>query len=197
MQERQKPKRQTGKCATLPTRMKECKNPRCKNSRGEGRGVLLGIRGGGVPPGSPNPDPISDKKHAIFHTRFQTWLIKFIPVFRLDIYVYKGLNYATTALVRTPTTDLLKLSSNDLFWLFLFRSYSFEFEKTNMFIRSRGSLENHTRFQTIMVKIYTRFQTKTAQNPYPYPYPYLYPFVSRDTDNNGEMYESWWTNKRS
>ena len=34
-------------------------------------------------------------------------------------------------------------------------------------IRSRGSLENHTRFQTIMVKIYTSFQTKTAQKPYP------------------------------
>ena len=26
------------------------------------RGVLLGILGGGVPPGSPNPDPISDQK---------------------------------------------------------------------------------------------------------------------------------------
>ena len=25
-------------------------------------GVLLGILGGGVPPDSPNPDPISDKK---------------------------------------------------------------------------------------------------------------------------------------
>ena len=25
-------------------------------------GVLLGILGGGVPPGSPNPDPISDQK---------------------------------------------------------------------------------------------------------------------------------------
>ena len=24
-------------------------------------GVLLGILGGGVPPGSPNPDPISDQ----------------------------------------------------------------------------------------------------------------------------------------
>ena len=38
-----------------------------------GGGVLLGIRGGNVPPGSPNPDPISDQKIVIFHTRFQTW----------------------------------------------------------------------------------------------------------------------------
>ena len=56
----------------------------------------------------------------------------------------------------------LKFSSNDLFRLFLSLSYLFEVEKTNAFIRSRGSLKNHTRFQTIMIKIYTRFQTKTA-----------------------------------
>ena len=29
-------------------------------------------------------------------------------------------------------------------------------------------VENHTRFKTIMVKIYTRFQTKTALKPYPF-----------------------------
>ena len=32
----------------------------------------MGLPGGGVPPGSPNPDPISDQKNVIFHTRFQT-----------------------------------------------------------------------------------------------------------------------------
>ena len=32
---------------------------------------------------------------------------------------------------------------------------------------SRSSLKNHTRFQTKMDKVYTRFQTKTAQKPYP------------------------------
>ena len=36
------------------------------------RGVLLGIVGGDVSPGSSNPDPISDQKNVIFHTRFQT-----------------------------------------------------------------------------------------------------------------------------
>ena len=29
-------------------------------------------------------------------------------------------------------------------------------------------LKSHTRFKTIMVKIYTRFQTKTARKPYPF-----------------------------
>ena len=33
-------------------------------------GVLLVSFGEGVPPVSPNPDPISDQKNAIFHTRF-------------------------------------------------------------------------------------------------------------------------------
>ena len=35
---------------------------------------------------------------------------------------------------------------------------------SNTFIYSRSSLENHTRFQTKMDKVYTRFQTKKAQN---------------------------------
>ena len=39
-------------------------------------GVLLGIFGGGVPPGSPNPDPISDQK-----------MSSFTPVFRPGLYL--------------------------------------------------------------------------------------------------------------
>ena len=35
----------------------------------------------------------------------------------------------------------VKLSSNDICWLFLFLSYSFRVDKTNTFIRSRGCLE--------------------------------------------------------
>ena len=36
----------------------------------------------GVSPGCLNPDPINSDKNVIFHTRFQTWQLKFIPVFR-------------------------------------------------------------------------------------------------------------------
>ena len=36
-----------------------------------------------------------------------------------------------------------------------------------MFIRLRSSLENHTRFQTKIGKVYPPFQTKKAQKPYP------------------------------
>ena len=41
-------------------------------SRGEGD--LLGILGGGVPPGSPNLDPISDEKVSIFTPVFRPGL---------------------------------------------------------------------------------------------------------------------------
>jgi len=47
--------------------------------------VLLGIFGGDVLPTSPNPDPISDQKNAISHTRFQIWPPKPMPVFRPDL----------------------------------------------------------------------------------------------------------------
>ena len=52
------------------------------------RGVLLGILGGGVTPGSPNPDLISGPKMSFSHTRFQARPLKSIklrklPVFRL------------------------------------------------------------------------------------------------------------------
>ena len=46
------------------------------------RGVLLGIVGGDVSPGSSNPDPISDQKNVILHTRSQTRPLKSIPFFR-------------------------------------------------------------------------------------------------------------------
>ena len=53
---------------------------------------------------------------------------------------------------------MIKFSSNDIFWILLFLYYSFGVEKTNTFIRSRGSLENHTRFKTVI----------KGQNLYPF-----------------------------
>ena len=43
-----------------------------------------------------------------------------------------------------------------------------------MFILSRIFFENPTRFQTKMGKVYTRFQTKTTQNPTRWGGTYLY-----------------------
>ena len=49
--------------------------------------------------------------------------------------------------------------------LLLLPSYSFGIETTNTFMRDRSSLD-HTRFQTKIGKICTRFRTKTAQKPH-------------------------------
>ena len=57
-------------------------NARTKQPRNTPGRVLLRILPGGVPPGSSNPDPISDQKNVILHTRSQTRPLKSIPVFR-------------------------------------------------------------------------------------------------------------------
>ena len=51
----------------------------------------------GVPPGFPNPDPISDQNMPFSIPLLQTWPLKSIPVFSPDIYVYKGLSYVIIA----------------------------------------------------------------------------------------------------
>ena len=45
-------------------------------------GVFPGIFGKGVPPGSPNTDPVTDQTMSFFHTRFQTRGLKSISIFR-------------------------------------------------------------------------------------------------------------------
>ena len=55
---------------------------------------FLRIIGGGVPPGSPNPDPISDQK-CQFSTRFQIWPSR---------------NYFIITKIRTGTKTFLKIN---------------------------------------------------------------------------------------
>ena len=74
--------------------------------------VLLGILGGDVPPCSQNPDSISDQKHVIFYTRFQTWPLKSILV--LGNYLYEIMHVIFTIIgfiIRTeirPTEQKLR-----------------------------------------------------------------------------------------
>ena len=110
-----------------------------------GGGVLLRILGGGVPPGYPNSDPISDQKMSFFTPAFRPGLEEIMSS-RLDWNTNK---------------------SDFLIRPILFLSYSFGIKRINTFIHSRSSLENHTRFRTKMGKASTLFQTKTAQKPYP------------------------------
>ena len=43
-------------------------------------GVFRGIFGKGVPPGSPNTNPVTDQTMSFFHTRFQTGGLKYINI---------------------------------------------------------------------------------------------------------------------
>ena len=94
----------------------------------------------------------SQTKKCHFHTRFhtfQTSLLKSIPVFRPGI----RRNYFIIIKIRTPKKDFWNPFRNRILF---FLSDSFGIERTNTFIHSRGSFENHT-----------LFQTETAQKPYP------------------------------
>ena len=92
------------------------------------------------------------KRNVIFHTRFQIRPLKSIPVFRPVLQAE-----IMSSLLRIELKQ--KISSNAFRFshINLFLSYSFGI---TTFIRSRGSLENHTRFRTNMGKVYTLFQTK-------------------------------------
>ena len=68
-----------------------------------------------------------------------------------------------------------KNSSNSFqICIFLFLSYSLGIETINTFIHSHSSLENHTRFQTKMSKVYTVFRPKRRKNPTRWGGPYIY-----------------------
>ena len=83
------------------------------------------------------PHPFSDQTSKI-HTRFQK-----------SCHHYLG----------ESATKKINSSNPSHIRIFLFISYSFGTETINTFVHPPSSLENHTRFQTKMGKIYTRFQT--------------------------------------
>ena len=117
-----------------------------------------------MPPGSPNPDPISDQKNVrIFHTRFQTW--RWSQNVTLHVYIKQKLchHWRDQRLKRQQKYFLKSISNSHITLSFP----SFGIETTNTLIHNRSSVVNHTRFQTKMGKVYNRFQTKTGQKPYP------------------------------
>ena len=103
-----------------------------------------------MPPGSPNPDPISAQNMSAFST----------PVFRPGLVVTKrNITYKTEIMsslerLKRQQKYFLKSISNSHITL----SFpSFGIETTNTLIHNRSSFVNHT-----------RFQTKLGQNLYPF-----------------------------
>ena len=116
--------------------------------------VFRGIRGGGVLPGSPNPDPISDPKVGIFHTRVHTWCLKSVPISR------PGVDRIYVILLRLEPQEKVFLKPTSSSHITL--SDSFGIETTNTFIVH--SLENHTRIQTKIDKSLYQLCTFLDQN---------------------------------
>ena len=109
------------------------------------RGILLGILGGGVPPGSPNPDPTSDQKISFS-----------IPFSDPEVVTKRNITCLHKTEIMSSLVRLkLQQKKSHFEFMLHFLSYSFGIETTNTLIHNRSSFVNHT-----------RFQTKTAQKPY-------------------------------
>ena len=119
-------------------------NPHISNARG----VLPGILGRGVFPGSGSKSlPYFRPKNVIFYIRFQTWPLKFhTQIFPQRIYV-----------IITRSPSLLRLEQQQ-------KNHSFGIETINTFIHSRSSLENHTDSRPKWTKSIPVFRPKRRKN---------------------------------
>ena len=106
--------------------------------------------------------PYFRTKNVIFHTRFQTRSLKSVPISDLAFRQKLCYHYVDYSANKKNSSNPFQIR------IFLFLFYSFGIETiTSSIIHSLSSLKNHTWFQTKMAKVYTRFQTKTAQKRYP------------------------------
>ena len=93
-------------------------------------------------------------KNVIFHTRFETSPLKSVRVFRPGFQeIMSPLLWLEQQRKRFNILRINMRIQNG----FLLLSYSFGIETINTFIHSRSSLENHTRFQNKLGKVYTSF----------------------------------------
>ena len=115
---------------------------------------------GGVPPDSPTSDPIFQTKKCYFHTRFLTWCLKSIPVFRPG----RVTKRCVTCLHKTEIVTIAEIETATKRFHFNFAYYTFFLIYLELIHTGRI---NHAQFQTKVGKIYTSFHTKTAQKPYP------------------------------
>ena len=100
-------------------------------------------------------------KNVILHTRFQTRTLKSPTVFQT--WPLRR-NYVITTQIRAQT----KKTYSNLFAIRIFLFFLLTCNRNDKYVHiHRSFLENHTRFQTKMSKVYTRLQTRTAQKPYP------------------------------
>ena len=105
-----------------------------------------------MPPGSPNPDQVSDQKNVIFHTRFQTWPLKSLSVWsqNITLHVCTEINYVMSVIIaeiKIATKRLLKIPRQNPFRFRIFHPLiHLELKRPNTLIHYRNSFVNHTRF---------------------------------------------------
>ena len=123
------------------------------------------------------PHPFSDQISKI-HTHFRTWPNLACsrlsdswgdsPVFSRFIFVFSLSQFSGPNYLIIPKLERKQKNYPNAFRIrtFLLRSYSFGIEtiNTSIHVRSRSSLENHTRFHTKMGKV---FSDQKAQNSQP------------------------------
>ena len=132
------------------------------------RGVLLEMLAGSVPPGSQNPDLISDKKNVIFRTRFQIWPLKSIPVFRPggDHKTQHKYWHETEIMSSSATKRFLKIHFEFAYYTFFLIQLEFwndeHIDTPPQFLRKLYPIPDQKWAKCILV-----FQTKTEQKPYP------------------------------
>ena len=99
---------------------------------------------------SKKPGPISDQKMSFPHP-----FSDLEEVTERNIHVYIDRNYNIITQIRAPTNS------------HIMGLFPINLEPIEKYVYTPPQLpENHTRFQTKMGKVYTSFQTKTAQKPY-------------------------------
>ena len=136
---------------------------------GGGGGVLLGILGGGVPPGSSNPDPISDQEMWFSSLVFTLDLYNPCPF--SDLAFRQKLCYHYLIRLGRKYKNYSNLSG---IRIFLFLSYSFGIETVKMFIHSVVPSKTQPDSRAKWAKCIPVFRTKRRKNPtrwggtYPY-----------------------------
>ena len=101
------------------------------------------------------------------------------PVLRPDLlnpYPFSDLAFKAEIKLLLLRLEREQINSSNSFQIciFLFLSYLLGIETINTFIHFRSSLENHTRFQTQMGKVYMVFRPKQRENPTRWGGPHLY-----------------------
>ena len=124
----------------------------CSRGAGGGGGVTPGISWWWCAARFSKSWPSFRPKNVIFHTRFQTWPLKSLPVWsqNITLHVCTEINYVMSVIIaeiKIATKRLLKIPRQNPFRFRIFHPLiHLELKRPNTLIHYRNSFVNHTRF---------------------------------------------------